>query len=121
MIVPMLQRELSIDDFVDAEEENRMVAFLADPTAASALQRVHEAEVAGHVRQALLCLDDRERHIVRNRFGLLGGEEQTLDEIGKGLCLSRERIRQLERQAAMKLKARLLGQLGLSGASWLVR
>jgi len=121
MIVPMYQPEISIDDFVDAEEETRMAAFLADPSAASALQRVHQAEVAGLVKGALRCLDDRELHILRNRFGLLGGAEQTLDEIGKGLRLSRERIRQLERQAKAKLKARLLRQLGLSEASWLVR
>ena len=121
MIVPMLQREISIDDFANAEEESRLATFLADPSATSALQRVHDAEVAGFVREALLCLDERERHIVRNRFGLLGGAELTLDEIGAGLRLSRERIRQLERQAKRKLKAWLLRHLGLSGASWLVR
>ena len=121
MIVPMFQREISIDDFADREAETRMAAVLADPSAKSALQRVHEGEVANLVREALLCLDDRERHIVKNRFGLLGGAEQTLEGIGRSLRLSRERVRQVERQATMKLKARLLSQLGLSGASWLVR
>jgi RNA polymerase nonessential primary-like sigma factor len=52
-------------------------------------------------------LDDRERHIIRNRFGLLGGQELTLEEIGKTLNLSRERVRQLEREAKEKLRATL--------------
>jgi len=61
MIVPMYQREISIDDFVDREEESRMAALLADSMAASALQHAHEVEVTGVVREALLCLDGRER------------------------------------------------------------
>jgi DNA-directed RNA polymerase sigma subunit (sigma70/sigma32) len=59
------------------------------------------------LRQALHGLDERELHIIRNRFGLLGGKEQTLEEIGKGLNLSRERVRQLEREAKEKLRATL--------------
>jgi RNA polymerase primary sigma factor len=114
MIVPMLQRVASLDEFVDAEGSTRMGAFLADAEAEDPLRRVERIEIMGLVRKALLCLDARERHIVRNRFGLLGGAEQTLDEIGKGLSLSRERVRQLERQAKRKLRARLLGVLGLT-------
>jgi RNA polymerase primary sigma factor len=117
----MLQPEISIDDFVDGEEGTRMAALLVDPKAENPLQRVHDIEMVGLVRKALLCLDDRERHIVRNRFGLLGGAEQTLEEIGDRLRLSRERIRQIERQAKRKLRASLLRHLGLGGASWLLR
>ena len=60
------------------------------------------------MRHALVQLDDRERHIIRNRYGLLGGQELTLEEIGKTLNLSRERVRQLEREAKIKLRANLL-------------
>ena len=59
--------------------------------------------VAGHLE-----LDEREAHIIRNRFGLLGGKELTLEEIGKTLNLSRERVRQLEREAKAKLRASLM-------------
>jgi len=55
----------------------------------------------------MVQLDARERHIIRNRFGLLGGRELTLEEIGKTLNLSRERVRQLEREAKIKLRANL--------------
>lgn len=107
MILPMLQRELSIDDFVGPADERRMNAFLADPKAENQVQRIHEIEVVHLVRQALVSLDERERHIIRNRFGLLGGKEQTLEEIGEGLSISRERVRQLECQAKNKLRTKL--------------
>ena len=108
MIIPLLQRELSIDDFVNSCEDLRREALLADPKAENQVQRIHETEVMHLVRQALGGLDVRERHIIRNRFGLLGGKEQTLEEIGKGLRLSRERVRQLERRAKNKLRANLI-------------
>ena len=108
MIIPMLQREISIDDFVDADGECRLGVLLADPKAENQEERIYEREISHLVNQALVSLDERERHIIRNRFGLLGGREQTLEEIGKGLNLSRERVRQLERDAKNKLRANLI-------------
>ena len=104
MILPMLWREVSLDDFVDSEEETRMGGLLADPKAEDPLQRLQNIEVGQLVRQALLSLDARERHILRGRFGLIDGKERTLEEIGRGLRLSRERVRQLECQAKTKLR-----------------
>lgn len=95
----------SIDDFIDADEGTRMSAFLADPKAENPVARMQGRDVMRVVRQALLDLDDRERHIIQNRYGFFGGEEQTLDEIGRSLSLSRERIRQLERKATTKLRS----------------
>jgi RNA polymerase sigma factor (sigma-70 family) len=107
MILPLLQRELSIDDFVDREEGCRLATLLADPTEEGQEEKLYLKEIRLLVRQALFNLDDRERHIIRNRFGLLGGEEMTLEEIGRSLNLSRERVRQLEREAKNKLRANL--------------
>ena len=108
MIIPLLQRELSIDDFVDPDEECRLGVLLADPKAENQEEKIYEREITHLVNQALVSLDERERHIIRNRFGLLGGKELTLEEIGKGLNLSRERVRQLEREAKDKLRANLI-------------
>jgi RNA polymerase primary sigma factor len=107
MIIPLLQPERSIDDFIDKEEGCRLSSLLADAGAASQEEQLYLDEVRGLVRNALVGLDERERHIIRNRFGLLGGKEQTLEEIGKSLNLSRERVRQLEREAKDKLKENL--------------
>ena len=104
MIIPLLQRERSLDDFVDRDEECRLAALLADDKTRSQEDNLYEKEICSMVRQALVALDDRERHIIRNRFGLLGGKELTLEEIGKSLNLSRERVRQLERDAKNKLR-----------------
>ena len=107
MNMPLLQRELSIDDFVDGDDGACMGIFLADPNAVDQEKCVYEHEVMRLVRRAVVGLTARERHIIRNRFGLLGGNEQTFDEIGKALRLSRERVRQIEGQAKNKLRAML--------------
>ena len=109
MIFPLLQRERSIDDFIDKDEGCRLATLLADKKAVSQDDKVYAQEVCQLVREALVDLDDRERHIIRNRFGLLGGGELTLEEIGKTLNLSRERVRQLEREAKEKLRNALGG------------
>jgi RNA polymerase primary sigma factor len=107
MIVPLLQRERSIDDFIDKEEGFRLAAVLADQGSPSPEDRLYQKEVQVLVQAAYQRLDDRERYIIRNRFGLLGGKEQTLEEIGQQLNLSRERVRQLEREAKAKLRGTL--------------
>ena len=108
MIFPLLQKERSIDDFIDRDEGCRLGALLADKASVSQEDQLYVDEVRGLVHHALVHLDDRERHIIRNRYGLLGGKELTLEEIGKTLNLSRERVRQLEREAKAKLRANLL-------------
>ena len=107
MFIPLLQRERSIDEFVDKDEGCRLATLLADKSTESQEQKLYIKEIRGLVREALIQLDDRERHIISNRFGLLGGQELTLEEIGKTLNLSRERVRQLEREAKNKLRAEL--------------
>ena len=112
MIFPLLQKELSIDDYVDRDEECRFSSLLADTQSESQEQQIYNKEVGAIVQRALHRLDERELHIIRNRFGLQGGQEQTLEEIGKRMNLSRERVRQLEREAKHKLRLCLGPQRG---------
>ena len=107
MLIPLLQRERSIDDFIDKDDGCRLSALLADKASKSQEEQLYIKEISSLVREALFHLDEREQHIIRNRFGLLGGKELTLEEIGKTLNLSRERVRQLEREAKEKLRSQL--------------
>ena len=107
MIISTLQRERSIDDFVVRHEGTRLAALRAAPGSVSQEEKLYMQEVRLLVRDAMRKLDHRERHIIRNRFGLLGGRELTPEEIGKTLNLSRERVRQLERDAKAKLRVSL--------------
>jgi RNA polymerase primary sigma factor len=76
--------------------------MLADPKAEDAYDRVPRRVVGEHLPAMLRALDDRERTIVRARFGL-DGRERTLRELAGTLGVSAERVRQIEQRALGKL------------------
>jgi RNA polymerase sigma factor (sigma-70 family) len=88
----------------DSLRPRRLEEVLSDPEAQSALDDIERARLADQARRGLSRLDDRERSILTWRFGLDGGDEHTLQEIGERLGLSRERARQLEARALAKLR-----------------
>ncbi|RKX64467.1 MAG: RNA polymerase subunit sigma, partial [Thermodesulfobacteriota bacterium] len=65
---------------------------------------VTHAELSTKLQIILATLTPREQEILRLRFGLGGGSEYTLEEIGKRFKVSRERIRQIEKRALQKLR-----------------
>jgi RNA polymerase primary sigma factor len=67
----------------------------------STAKRLRSVEVA----DALLCLNPRMRHVLALRFGLDGTPPQTLEEVGAGLGITRERVRQLESRALRELRS----------------
>jgi RNA polymerase nonessential primary-like sigma factor len=56
------------------------------------------------IRHVLATLDGREQQVIQLRFGLDDGQPRTLDQIGKLFGLSRERVRQIEREVMIKLR-----------------
>ena len=86
MFIPLLQKERSIDDFVDSDEECRLGALLADKEAVSPDTSLYRKEINSIVGSAMIKLTDRERIILVDRFGFTGNE-MTLGEIGRKLGL----------------------------------
>ena len=62
--------------------------------------------LGGHIETLMGALTPREQQVLRMRFGMGGAREHTLEEVGRALSLTRERIRQIERAALDKLRAR---------------
>jgi RNA polymerase sigma factor (sigma-70 family) len=78
--------------------------LLADPLAGDAYQQLLDHSEIEQIRALLGSLNDRERMILRARYGL-GGPEQSLRDIGERIGLSGERVRQIEHRALGKLRA----------------
>jgi RNA polymerase sigma factor (sigma-70 family) len=101
-----LSRDLvSLDQTVGADDDASLGDFIADERTSAAAEAVVEGELMREQLQDVLAtLDAREAAVVRMRYGLDGGQPRTLDEIGRAFKLSRERIRQIERETMAKLR-----------------
>jgi RNA polymerase primary sigma factor len=77
---------------------------LSDPKVVNPLERIEFSDLQSGVDQMLASLNERQRSIVKMRFGLESGEANTLEAIGQKMCLTRERIRQIENSAFSKLR-----------------
>ena len=84
-------------------QARELAETLAFPAVPADEELIHQSDLAG-LAGALLDLDDRERLVVRLRFGLDGNEPRTLQQIGDRLRLTRERVRQIESSAKSKLR-----------------
>jgi RNA polymerase primary sigma factor len=78
--------------------------LLVDDQSASPDERMHTVMLKETVNKLLGNMLPREAEILKLRFGLEGGQPQTLEQVGQALGLSRERIRQIERQALRQLR-----------------
>jgi RNA polymerase sigma factor RpoD-like protein len=95
---------VSLDQTVGADDDAALGDFIADEGAASAHASVEFDLMRNQLAGVLDTLEHRERAVVRMRYGLDDGNPRTLDDIGKAFGLSRERIRQIERETMAKLR-----------------
>jgi RNA polymerase nonessential primary-like sigma factor len=95
---------VSLDMPVGAEEEAPLGDFIEDGEAADAETTVISHLLHDDLRRVLGTLEDREQHVIRMRYGLDDGQPCTLDQIGRRFGLSRERVRQIERETMAKLR-----------------
>jgi RNA polymerase primary sigma factor len=101
----MARREpISLETPAGEDGSARLVDFVADSDADDALDSLLRKRFVEGTRELLATLTAREAQVLRMRFGLDGGAERTLAEIGASFDLTRERIRQIETQALRKLR-----------------
>jgi RNA polymerase sigma factor (sigma-70 family) len=106
-VVELLQQgsePISLDSRVGPEGESELGDIVADVSSPSPFEVVTEAMLSGEVTKLMSVLDDREREILRLRYGFDRGDPRTLEEVGAEMNLTRERIRQIERAALSKLR-----------------
>jgi len=95
---------VSLDQTVGDDEDAQLGDFIEDSDAADAQDAVEFGFMREQLDAVLDTLESRERQVLRMRYGLDDGRPRTLDEIGKAFGLSRERIRQIERDTMAKLR-----------------
>jgi RNA polymerase primary sigma factor len=95
----------SLEAPIGEEEETPLGHFVRDMTMRSPEEEAIRGELAEEVERAMGPLNEREREVLRLRHGLALDRELTLEEIGRRLSLTRERVRQIEAKALAKIRA----------------
>ena len=95
---------VSLDTPIGEEDDSHLGDFIEDDTALSPSDSAAFSMLREELSTALESLTERERQVVRLRFGLEDGRARTLEEVGKEFNVTRERIRQIEAKALRKLR-----------------
>jgi RNA polymerase sigma factor (sigma-70 family) len=95
---------MSLETPIGTDGDTELADIVADLSAPSPFEMVAQQMLGSEIDKLLAPLDERERQILQLRYGLDRGEARTLEEVGAVLNLTRERIRQIERQALSKLR-----------------
>jgi RNA polymerase primary sigma factor len=104
------QDPLSLDSPVGEEDDSNLADFIPDGGAEAPAEAAAKMMLGEAVIEALAGLSDREKQVVRLRFGLEDGQARTLEEVGKEFGVTRERIRQIESKTLAKLRHPLRSQ-----------
>ncbi len=97
-------RPTSLDAPIGDDDSNTYAEVVADDRAEDPYEQLEEKTVTHLLGELIEQLDERERAILRHRFGLDGGREKTLEEVGEEFGVTRERIRQIQNLALAKLR-----------------
>jgi RNA polymerase primary sigma factor len=108
-------RPASLDAPISDDDLTEFGETVEDEQARTPFELLRDKDLHNDVDGLLEVLDDREKKIISQRFGFDGGARKTLEEIGKKLGVSRERIRQLENIALSKLRRALSQKEDLIG------
>jgi RNA polymerase primary sigma factor len=103
-ILRMSQLPISLEKPIGEEEDSSLGDFVEDEAAESPYDTAQLMLRREDVVNALNALPRREREVIELRYGLLGGEPRTLEEVGRAFGVTRERIRQIENNTLKKLE-----------------
>ena len=108
-----VEANVSLNQTIGSDSDGEFGDLFADENAQDPSEEAGEALRRKFVRDALRRLPDRERQVLELRFGFKG-ESTSLEQIGRELSMSRERVRQVERSALNKLAGELAGAVEIS-------
>jgi len=110
-VIKITKEPVSLETPVGDEDDGRFGDFIEDKTTLSPTDAVLKDDLNNQIDEVLDQLNERENAVIRMRFGLLSDEsDRTLEEIGKELNVTRERVRQIESSAIKKLKHPKVGR-----------
>lgn len=103
--IQKISREpVSMESPVGDEEDSSLGDFIRDDTTPVPSEEAAQSMMNEQIREILQDLSPREQEVLKYRYGLIGDHPCTLEEVGKKLNVTRERIRQIEAKALRKLK-----------------
>jgi RNA polymerase primary sigma factor len=97
-------RPTSLDAPIGDDDSNSFSEIVQDENAEDPYEQLEDKTVTGMLEDMVLKLDPREATILRFRFGLDGGTEKTLEEVGEKFGVTRERVRQIQNIALRKMR-----------------
>ena len=107
------ERVTSIDVPVSADSDRAVLETIADSSESDPSQLLQEDNIRDSISQWLDQLSEKQREVVTRRFGLRGHESSTLEEVGREIGLTRERVRQIQVEALRRLR-QIMETQGLS-------
>jgi RNA polymerase primary sigma factor len=103
-IIKISEQPISLDTPIGAENASSLGDLIVDEEAMSPPDAALAAMLRLALEETLATLNGRERRVIQLRFGIIDGQERTLEEIGRRFGVTRERIRQIEAKALGKLR-----------------
>ncbi len=110
-VIKITKEPISLEAPIGNEEDGKFGDFVEDKSSVSPIEHILKNDLKDQIDDVLDQLNDREKAVIKMRFGLMHDEsDRTLEEIGKELSVTRERVRQIESSAIKKLKHPKVGR-----------
>ncbi|RXJ90670.1 RNA polymerase sigma factor RpoD [Arcobacter sp. CECT 8983] len=110
-VIKITKEPVSLEAPIGSDDDGKFGDFVPDEKAPTPIDNIMKDDLQGQIDQILAQLNEREQAVVRMRFGLMeDASDRTLEEIGKELSVTRERVRQIESSAIKKLKHPKVGK-----------